>query len=74
MVNAIPLRTEDGYRRLPTILGCDENRFTPDTVDDALKHTFVPLFGVLSLGEIANSGKDYMELHNKTCVVGILGD
>lgn len=31
-----------------------------------------PLIGVLSLGEIGNSGKDYMELYNKTCVVGIL--
>ncbi len=33
-----------------------------------------PLIGVLSLGEIANSGRDYMELYNKTCVVGILGE
>ncbi|MDH5511325.1 MAG: FIST C-terminal domain-containing protein [Nitrospinota bacterium] len=30
------------------------------------------LIGFLSLGEIANSGKDYMELLNKTAVVGVL--
>ena len=33
-----------------------------------------PLVGILALGEIANSGKNYMELYNKTCVVGILGE
>ena len=31
-----------------------------------------PLIGFLSLGEIANSGRDYMELLNKTAVVGVL--
>ncbi len=34
----------------------------------------LPLIGVLSLGEIANSGKSYMELYNKTCAVSILGE
>ncbi len=50
-------------------LGDDFNREL-----DAINTENMPLIGVLSLGEIANSGKDYMELYNKTCVVGILSD
>ncbi len=41
---------------------------------EAVRPNNLPLIGVLSLGEIANSGKSYMELYNKTCVVGILSD
>ncbi len=30
------------------------------------------MFGALTLGEIANNGKEYINFYNKTCVVGLL--
>ncbi|NJO92648.1 MAG: hypothetical protein HC831_29550 [Chloroflexia bacterium] len=40
----------------------------------AINQPGVPVIGVLSMGEIANNGNDYMELYNKTCVVGLMND
>jgi len=41
---------------------------------EAVSERGTPLIGVLSLGEIANNGREYLEFYNKTCVVGILSD
>lgn len=34
----------------------------------------LPLFGALSLGEIANNGQEYLEFYNKTAVLCVVGD
>ncbi len=41
---------------------------------NAVYNENIPLIGALTIGEIANSGKDYLEFYNKTSVVGVLED
>lgn len=49
--------------------------FMEDDFDAELNAVYkkdMPMIGVLTLGEIANSGKDYLEFYNKTAVVSII--
>jgi hypothetical protein len=51
-------------------------RFLGDRYGDELAALVTPditLVGALTLGEIANSGKDLLELYNRTSVVGLFG-
>jgi hypothetical protein len=49
--------------------------FLEDEFDQELKAVYdkqTPMIGALTLGEIANSGQDYLEFYNKTAVIGVL--
>lgn len=47
-----------------------EDRFHHEL--DAVSDGQLPMVGALTIGEIANSGQDYLEFYNKTAVVGIV--
>ncbi|MFC1770335.1 FIST signal transduction protein [Candidatus Margulisiibacteriota bacterium] len=48
-----------------------EDRFIEEL--DAVYDPNIPLIGALTIGEIANNRKDYLEFYNKTSVISILG-
>lgn len=68
------LKAQGGQRQGRIFMDCIsrvlfmEDRFAEELaeVDDGL-----PMVGALTLGEIANSGQDYLEFYNKTAVVGL---
>jgi hypothetical protein len=49
--------------------------FLGDRITEELEQVApgLPVFGALTLGEIANTGRDYLEFYNKTAVLGLLG-
>jgi hypothetical protein len=47
-----------------------EDRFGEEI--EAVYRESTPLVGALTIGEIANSGRDYLEFYNKTSVVAVL--
>ena len=48
-----------------------EDKFTQE-ISAIKEHTKdKQLFGILTLGEIANTNKSYIEFYNKTCVIGV---
>ncbi|NLH49496.1 MAG: histidine kinase [Myxococcales bacterium] len=49
---------------------CMQNEFEQELEAVHLRDT--PMIGALTIGEIANSGKDYLEFYNKTAVIGVL--
>ena len=63
-------------RRTTLLIDCISRvLFLEDEFQQELKAAFeeeTPLFGALTLGEIANSGKDYLEFYNKTAVIAAL--
>lgn len=69
----------DAVSDVPPALGCfidciSRVLFMQERILDEIQEVSgdYPLFGALTLGEIANSGQDYLEFYNKTAVLGLL--
>ena len=49
-----------------------EDDFKKELKNINLHRNNKPLFGALTLGEIANNGNEYINFYNKTCVLGVI--
>jgi len=70
-------KAESGNKTILFIDCISRVLFLEDKFNDELKAVHkknIPLIGALTIGEIANNRKDYLEFYNKTCVIGILED
>lgn len=69
-------RGESGSQAVLLIDCISRFLFLGDDFERELEAVFIdedtPTFGALTLGEIANNKKDYLEFYNKTVVVGVL--
>ena len=71
-------RRYDNTPKLGLFIDCISRvLFLEDKIDEEIAQVSdpaMPLFGALTLGEIANNGQEYLEFYNKTAVLCVLGE
>lgn len=78
LLNGVNSLQKDVEHKVTLFIDCISRSLFLDTEFErelkAVINPSIPLIGALTLGEIANSGKDYLEFYNKTAVIAVLGD